>query len=77
MPTQTKVSDEEIAQIRRAVLNFLSEHEFISNRLLREVTNINYDQAIYVFGVLQRSGDLTRIGKASATRYALAKKRKK
>lgn len=70
--SRTRLSDEKLAQIRSAVLRYLENHEFITNRLLRGLTDIGYDQSIYVFADLKRSGDILRIGTSSATRYVLA-----
>jgi predicted HTH transcriptional regulator len=70
--SRTRLPDEKLAQVRSVVLRYLEKHEFITNRLLRGVSDIGYDQAIYVFAELMRSGDIVRIGTSSATRYVLA-----
>ena len=72
--SRTRLNDEDFANIRRAILHYLQTHEFISNRLLRGLTLIGYDQCIFVFGALLRSGELVKVGKGSATRYALGAK---
>lgn len=73
---RTRLNDEDLTHIRGAILSYLQEHEFITNRLLRGTTDIGYDQCIFAFGELLRSGDLVKVGTSSATRYILAKKRR-
>lgn len=75
--SKTRLNVEEIAFVRAAILRYLEEHDFITNRLLRELTNIGYDQCIHVFGEMLRSGDLTKVGKASGTRYLLSKMKRR
>jgi hypothetical protein len=75
--SRTRLNDEDLAQIRGAIVNYLQKHEFITNRLLRGLADIGYDQCIFAFGELLRSGDLVKVGTASATRYVLAKKKRK
>ena len=75
--SKTRLNVEDIASVRTAILQYLEEHDCITNRLLRELTKIGYDQCIHVFGEMLRSGDLTKIGKASGTRYILPKKKRK
>lgn len=75
--SRTRLNDEDLAQIRCAILSYLEEHEFITNRLLRELTSFGYDQCIFAFNELMGSGDLVKIGTASATRYVPAEKKRK
>ena len=50
---------------------FVREHGSIRNREIREVANINYDQAITFFKRATAANRLVRKGKASATHYVL------
>lgn len=75
--SRTRLNDEDLAHIRCAILNYLEDHEFITNRLLRGLTHYGYDQCTFAFNELIRSGDLVKVGTASATRYVPAKKKRK
>jgi len=45
----TTLSKEEIEKVKALVLRYLQDHNRITNRLLRELSGIAYDQAIYFF----------------------------
>lgn len=57
----------------KVVKNYLKEHPSIGNRMVREITGIGYDQAIFFFRVMMKEHQLEKSGKGSATSYALVK----
>ena len=59
------------AKIR--VVEYLATHPSITNRILRTIAPIDYDQAIYVLGKLCADEVLERRGNAGGTHYLLAK----
>lgn len=75
--TRTKLNAEDFTGVREAIIRYLADHEYITNRLLRGITEIGYDQAIFAFNELVGEGTLNRIGSASATRYVLARKQRR
>jgi len=70
--SRTTLAADTLAKVRVAIFRYLRDHESITNRALRELTGIGYDQAIDAFRKLQKSGDLNKEGVASATRYVLS-----
>ena len=71
MATTTTLTEDEIQRTKMAVLKYLKDHPFINNTALRELTGLNYDQAIRFFGVMISEGVLRRTGKTSGTKYVL------
>ena len=65
----TKLTDIEIHNLEGSVSNFLKTEPSITNRGLRQLTGINYDQAIYFFNSMVATGKLVRYGKASGIKY--------
>ena len=65
----TLIADEEIAQVKKAVLKYLADHPFINNTLLRQLTGLNYDQAIRFFRLMVSEAVLRRTGKTRGTKY--------
>ena len=63
---------EQLRDVQATVLTYLSTHPHISNRQLRAVTQITYDQAIWVFNHLIETGFIERQGRGSASRYVRA-----
>jgi predicted HTH transcriptional regulator len=55
------------------VLQYLASHPNITNRTLRTISPIGYDEAIYVLGKLCDEGVLERRGNAGATHYVLVR----
>ena len=56
----------------RAVMDYVSQHESITNRECRVATGLGYDSAIKIFGALCALGMLKKIGEASGTKYVVA-----
>ena len=44
-----KLNDDQITSLRTFVIDYLGSEEYVTNRILRAQTEINYDQAIYFF----------------------------
>lgn len=67
------LTEESLTKISDKVHLYLVSHGTISNRELRALTGITYDQAIYYFNCMVISGKMLRLGKSSGTRYQLIK----
>lgn len=65
----TSLTDKDLVQIKRVMLDYLKTHEFVTNRILREIVNVTYDQAIFFFGKMLKQKVLKKIGISSGTRY--------
>ena len=66
-----KMSYEEVAKCELHVEQYLSRHPSITNRELRALTGVSYDQAITFFNTMIADGRLIRVGRASGTKYHL------
>jgi len=73
----TTLSKEEIEKVKALVLRHLQDHDHITNRLLRELSGVTYDQAIYFFGQMIKQELLDRIGTTSSIHYVLSERRLK
>jgi hypothetical protein len=62
---------EQLRDVEQAALLYVSTHGSITNREIRSLTGINYDQAIWFFNEMLRGGTLQRTGTASTTRYVM------
>lgn len=71
----TTLSSERVSEVESLVETFLKQHDSITNRKLREISGVNYDQAIYFFNLMVDRGQLQRTGKASGTKYVLGSRR--
>lgn len=69
----TTLSDSTVQVLEAKVFEYLQGNDHITNRELRSLTGITYDQAIYFFNKLLREEKLARIGVASATKYVANK----
>jgi hypothetical protein len=72
--SRTKLSEDTYGRCWNATLVFLKTNASIRNRELREVTGIEYDQAITFFNRAILEKTLLRKGHASGTHYILAKR---
>ncbi len=70
---RTKITEKEFAKIVVSVRKFLSKGSSIKNRTLRDLTGLNYDQAILFFNIAIARGVLRRCGRGSTTYYTLLK----
>jgi predicted HTH transcriptional regulator len=70
----TTLSKEEIEKVKALVLRYLQDHNRITNRLLRELSGIAYDQAIYFFRQMIKQELLDRIGTTSNIHYVLSER---
>lgn len=73
----TSLTEKDISQIQRVAVRFVKKHNFLTNRYLRGIVDITYDQAIYFYRKMLDSGVFERVGVASGTRYVLKIYRKK
>ena len=69
--TKNKLPASEIERIRDTVLSYVIEGSSITNRQLRGLVGINYDQAIFFFNQMVLTDSLIRMGSYSATKYVL------
>ncbi len=63
----------EFTQVKESVFAYLSRHQSTTNRELRALTNIGYDQTTNFFNKMVEQGCLRRVGKGSGTKYVLPK----
>ncbi|MCX6083296.1 MAG: hypothetical protein NTW32_27525 [Chloroflexi bacterium] len=71
MPTSTKfqVSNTD----KQRIYEFIKQNGYVTNRQVRSLLNISYDQAIHLFNQMVENRDLIREGKTSSVRYVLPK----
>ncbi len=65
------LTDTQSESCERHMIQYLATHPSITNRELRALTGVSYDQAITFFNFMVANGRLLRVGKASGTRYEL------
>jgi hypothetical protein len=63
------MNEESYGRIAKMVVAYLQSNAEITNRKLRQISGISYDQAIHFFGRMCEEGQLLRIGTTAATRY--------
>lgn len=68
---RTRITEKEFAKIVVSVRKFLKKESSITNRTLRVLTGLNYDQAISFFSTAVARGELRRCGRGSTTHYTL------
>jgi hypothetical protein len=66
-----KLNDERLREIAQITIKFLKSNSAITNRKLREISGLEYDQAIFFFNHMLRTGRLKRIGVCSGIKYVL------
>ena len=64
-----KLNEQQVAAIKDSVLQYLRTESHVTNRILRDMTDINYDQAIFFFNQMIDAEVLVRIGRGGGTRY--------
>jgi hypothetical protein len=69
----TRLTDQDLANVQRTVLDYLNTHEFVTNRILRDIVGITYDQAIFFYVQMLNRKVLQKIGARSTTRYVLSR----
>lgn len=70
--SRTKLSKMQVRETQRVVTAYLRTQPYITNRILRSLAKVNYDQAIQFFNLMLEKGVLQKEGKASGTRYTKA-----
>jgi predicted HTH transcriptional regulator len=70
----TKLTEEDLKYVQQIVVKYLKSHEFVTNRILRGVVSITYDQAIFFFAQMLKRKGLNKVGNAGSTRYILPAK---
>jgi predicted HTH transcriptional regulator len=73
---RTKLAEEDLVHVQRIALDFLKKHEWVTNRNLREITSVTYDQAIYFYGQMLKRRVLKKIGTGSVTHYVVGTKKR-
>lgn len=73
----TSLTESDLIHIQHIVIDYLKIHDFVTNRLLREIIDITYDQAIYFYRKMLERKILKKIGTASGTRYIMNIKKRK
>jgi predicted HTH transcriptional regulator len=66
---------EELKHFACVISSFIREKGFITNRILREITGIGYDQAIQIFNLLINKQLIKRVGTTTSTRYVCFEKK--
>lgn len=69
--TRTKLSEEEITKVKTLLLQYFTDNDYITNRELRDLSGISYDQAIYFFRQMINQNIVNRLGTKSNTHYIL------
>ncbi len=69
---RTLLTEAEFLRALNEVKRHLRQEQSIRNTSLRDLTGLNYDQAIKFFNRAIEEGVLARRGKASGTHYVLA-----
>ncbi len=69
--SRTVLTENEFTQVNETVFSYFSSHKSITNRKIRELTNISYDQAMNFFNRMVAQGHLKHVGTASGTKYVL------
>lgn len=70
----TLVNDLMYQRVRVTAQHHLTTHREITNRILRSLSGITYDQAIKCLGRMCRDGLLKRVGRGGGCRYTLREK---
>jgi hypothetical protein len=70
-PPPPRMPPETYAKCLNAVRGYLAKNPSIRNRQIRELTGINYDQAIAFFNLAVLERKLRREGQSSGTHYVL------
>jgi hypothetical protein len=68
---KNRLTPEQMVQVESSARAYMSSHGSISNREIRSLSGINYDQAIWFFNQMTTQGKFDRVGVASKTRYVL------
>lgn len=71
---RTALSEEQYEAAMRKVVGYLRNEERITNRALRALTGLNYDQSIKFFNLAVARGLLVRQGRASGVHYVQPQK---
>jgi hypothetical protein len=66
-----KLSDHDFQAAKEMVMTYLACHNSITNRELRALTQLNYDQAVSFFNKMIADGYFMRVGKTTSTKYVL------
>jgi hypothetical protein len=75
--SRTRLSDKTYERCMAATIRFLDKNPSIRNRELREITGIDYDQAINFFNRAIFENRLIRKGQSSGTHYVRPKRSEK
>ena len=70
----TKLTDKDLRHAQRIAVAYLRTHEFLTNRIMRKIANISYDQAVTFFNLMLKRKVLKRHGMTAGTRYVWNRK---
>ena len=65
------LNEEQLREVEQITMKFLQLNPSITNRKLRQISGVNYDQAIFFFNHMLRKRRLKRVGVSSSTKYIL------
>ena len=68
------LSEEECRRVERLTVEYLVIHSTITNRELRALGKVGYDQATWFFGRMVKRGKLRRVGSRGGTKYVLSRR---
>lgn len=71
---RTAITEEDYDRAFKLVTAYLKKASSIKNQTLRELTGLNYDQAIKFFARAVRTGPLDKRGHGSGTHYVMRAK---
>ncbi len=66
------LTDAQVLRLESEVLAFLEENPSITNRRLRDIASVSYDEATQLFRDMLDRGCIKKLGKSSQTRYVRA-----
>ncbi len=71
---RSTLSEEECRRVEKLTVEYLVNHSTITNRELRALGKVAYDQAIWFFGRMVKRGKLRRVGSGGSTKYVLSRR---
>lgn len=64
-----RLKEGQLREVEEITMKFLELNPSITNRKLRQISGVNYDQAIFFFNYMIRKRRLRRVGVSSGTKY--------
>ncbi len=63
------LSEEECKRVEKLTVEYFVNHSTITNRELRALGKVSYDQATWFFGRMVKRGKLRQVGSRGSTKY--------